>query len=151
MSGKSNHAEMLDAVGYEIEMLAATAQVLSYVGSPSALGFAVLESHLIHVRNLVEFFYIGKKNLRADLFVEAWDELRPDGNEALGEDVGRLYGDLSDKLAHIGGGRITPRGWSPQRLSNGLIHVATVWVRNLPSAQQDTLFDSRPSLRGLLE
>ena len=140
---------MLDAVGYEVEMLVHTTSLLGYLGSGGALTWAVLESQLLHVRNLVEFFYLNPDGPRAGNFVDAWPEVRPDGAELLSEEPGPLFGDLSDKLAHIGRHRSDVRGWVPGRLSAGLIETAAVWVANLPPAARETLIQHRPTLRGL--
>lgn len=149
MAEKSDQDALLDAVGYEVEMLLVTTDLLGYLGRDGALTWAVLESQLLHVRNLVEFFYLNPSGVKARDFVDGWNDVRPDGAALLGEDPGRLFGDLSDKLAHIGHQRGNVRRWVPGRLTAGLIKTADVWVANLQPEARATLYRHRPMLKRL--
>ncbi len=46
---------------YEYQMLLATARLIQAGGLPSDHGYALLESWVLHVRNLIDFFYTPKK------------------------------------------------------------------------------------------
>ena len=88
---------------------------------------ALLEAHSLHVRALLEFFYVGTgKWITAANYVPDWkSQHRPEATEALGEPAGPLYDDLNTKLSHLNRPRGDKRSWETlPRVSQGLIDTA---------------------------
>lgn len=63
---------------------------------------AQIDSHLIHVRNLYEFFYQGEHEVIGENFIAGvWPKLRPNLVEQLGVEYQVFYDYLGTRLAHV--------------------------------------------------
>jgi hypothetical protein len=120
-----NDAELIEYSGYhllyEVQMLFGTAALLSRASYPSdpevahVLHCALLEGFGIHLRNLIEFFYPGKKphpaDVRADDFFAGQKRTR--GFPAISAPLIRARERASKELAHLTTERIT--GTPPEK------------------------------------
>jgi hypothetical protein len=169
-----NH--VLGAIDYEFKMLVVSAQLLGLTqpiptrdpGSDplpwmSWAHNAHIEAHLVHARNLLEFFYLRKQPIRARDFVEGeWRTLRPefahtfqlqharpDGEPAAPKD---LWSVISTKLSHVVPERSADVKWEISRLTSGFLHVAAVFVDNLrpefASLVDTSWFEGGPTVSG---
>ena len=138
---------VLAAVGYEFDQLIGmhlmrtTTRWSVDVKSPQFiwLGNAMLESQCVHVRALIEFFFLEDPNrITASDCVLEWAGKRPDGNEAVGTDVGRLYGDLNTRLSHVYSPRKGDRVWDDlPRITAGLIETVKAFAEKLEDRPKD--------------
>lgn len=129
---------VLESMGYELEMLMGMTFVrnalrglvvdgLDLAAAAVWTNNALLEAHCVHVRALLEFFYVGtRKWITAASYVPDWkSKHRPEAIEALGEPAGPLYDDLNTKLSHLNRPRGEKRSWETlPRVSQGLLDTA---------------------------
>ena len=109
---------------------------------------ALLEAQCVHVRTLVEFFFVSKKKVTASAFVPDWrSTYMPDSVETLGEDAGRLYGELNVKLSHVNTPRGDKREWDAlPRIADGLMDTARLFDSLLGQPRSDALREVTPNL-----
>ncbi len=125
---------VLRSVGYELDMLAAAPvmRTTAIVIDPSvsaaqrrivewSISNTYLEGPVVHVRNLVEFFYRSGSHIGAASYVKEWSRKAPDASQLLAENVEDLYDDVCDKLSHIGSRRAEKREWDVKLLPDGMI------------------------------
>jgi hypothetical protein len=151
--------DVLRGLGYELWMMLGLAALrdtpmqLNALGiDPTAeralVGNALIEAQCVHVRTLVEFFFVSKKRVTASAFVPDWrSTYMPDSVETLGEDAGRLNGDLNVKLSHVSTPRGDKREWdSLPRIANGLMDTARLFDSLLSQPRSDALHEVAPNL-----
>ncbi len=145
---------VLEAVDYELKMLTVASQllVLTQPVPPRDAGSdprwmswahnAQVEAHLVHARNLLEFFYLKNQPIRARDFVDGeWHEMRPTFEQAFQLQHARPNGEpatprdlwslISTKLSHIVPVRSVEIKWEVRLLSRGFLEVARVFVDHL--------------------
>ena len=130
--------EAAEHVQYEINRLIDAQELLSRNLSP-ALTNLVLESFLIHVRNLDAFFYNPRKNrndvLAEDFYPDAseWAENRPQLPKVIKENRTRLH----RSLAHLSYSRLRYTGenkkWPHDKMRTEMLKVVKEFLRYLPS------------------
>jgi hypothetical protein len=146
---------VLRAIGYELDMLAAapvmrtTAIVIDPNVSEAqrrmvewSIRNTYLEGPVVHVRNLVEFFYRSGSHIGAASYVKKWSLKAPDASELLGENVEDLYADIRDKLSHIGSKRAERREWDVKVMADGMIETALVFESHLNDHDRRILHDA---------
>ena len=73
---------------------------------------ALIESYALHARNLFEF--LTDANTRSDAIrLEAFDVTRPVMDPGLRDRLGRLYGYVSSRVAHLSWARVTNNPGDP--------------------------------------
>ncbi|KAA3640926.1 MAG: hypothetical protein DWP92_02090 [Armatimonadetes bacterium] len=150
MANTKNHEDrraVLAAVGYEFDQLigmhllrtTARWKVDEKAHEFIWLRNALLESQCVHVRTLIEFFFLEDPNrITASACVPEWPTQRPEGNEALGTDVGRLYGDLNARLSHVYSPRKGDRVWDDlPTITAGLIETVRIFAEQLGDRPND--------------
>lgn len=128
---------ILEHVRYEVEMLNQTANLLcSGSLSTDTLRDAVLESFLIHVRNLLEFLLSerGKRNLATvEDFVARETWMNHHHNK---EQFRKLEKRVNNKLAHITWRRINleeaSKGWEIERIATAINDQMAAFYGLLP-------------------
>jgi hypothetical protein len=146
---------VLRAIGYELDMLAAapvmrtTAIVIDPNVSEAqrrmvewSIRNTYLEGPVVHVRNLVEFFYRSGSHIGAASYVRKWSLKAPDASKLLGENVEDLYADIRDKLSHIGSKRAERREWDVKVMADGMIETALVFESHLNDHDRRILHDA---------
>ena len=146
---------VLRAIGYELDMLATapTMRTTAIVIDPNvseaqrrivewSISNTYLEGPVVHVRNLVEFFYRSGSHIGAASYVRKWSRKAPDASELLGENVEDLYADICDKLSHIGSKRAEKREWDVKVMADGLIETARVFESHLNDHDKRILHDA---------
>lgn len=131
---------VLENMGYEIEMLYGMqllrSKLRGVVVEDIDLSLAVvwntnalLEAHCVHVRTLLEFFFLGSTRIDAGDYVEDWANVhRPDAKSVLGEPAGPLYGDLNHRLSHLNTPRKDIRVWDTlPTITKGLLHTVRLF------------------------
>lgn len=150
---------VLEDMGYEIDMLCGMHLLRSKpfrvavenIDSGRAtewISNALLEAQCIHVRTLLEFFYVGEDRIRASHYVADWNtKHRPDAKTALGEDAGSLYGDISGKLSHLNSPRTEKRVWDAlPTITEGLLHTARKFDTLLDADGSSALRSKAPDI-----
>ena len=135
---------VLRAIGYELDMLAAALvmRTTAIVIDPNVseaqrpivewwIRNTYLEGPVVHVRNLIEFFYRSGSHIGAASYVKKWSHKAPEASKLLGENVEDLYADICDKLSHVGSKRAEKREWDVKVLADGLIETARVFESHL--------------------
>ena len=130
----SNH------VRYEVEMLLATAYLLSKGVEPSAVRFALVESFLIHARNLIVFFSQDRparpqhpQDVWASDYVPRWKDA-PGRQKA--KELSKDHKDRIDKtIAHLSSARVgeAERDWDIGGISGELLTTWEEFVGLIPS------------------
>jgi hypothetical protein len=119
-------------VGYEVERCVACAVVLRAGGVGAVLRDALLEAHLIHARNALEF--LAPKDPRPDDVV-ASDLVREDApwDPGLPDDLKRVISAIGKHLAHLTWVRVThPEPvWTPLELAQDVLDLASSWSEHL--------------------
>lgn len=138
-----SEAELLEMarrhLGYEIKMLRETAAALQGKGiGPRSFRNALLETFLIHYRNLLDFFYADKKHwLRhdvkaADYVADAreWRARRPRMDKEASSNRERV----NAQLAHLTYRRLRydQRNWSDRRMLRQIEELLDGFVCQLP-------------------
>ncbi len=123
---------------YEVDMLQKCARVLS---SPLNQENMVLESFLVHVRNLRAFLYDAGTNpddvVAGDFFPGPgqWEAIRPPMPKVIEDNRERL----NKTLAHISYSRLKYKGpakeWPSQQIASELIAVVRVFLRKRPQGR----------------
>jgi len=127
-----------DALYYELLMLDVTAKVLSSEATRgSSLGGAILESFLVHLRNMIDFLYLPKCNkddiLAEDFFAdpEDWMKLHPKQGMILKAAKKRI----NKLLAHLTYSRLklidADSDWIVIGLRNEIVSRIIVFVDNV--------------------
>lgn len=131
-------------VVYEINMLMEMARGLRGERvSPAALQNALLESFLIHYRNLRDFFYpelcLGDRRDAASArdFVTnlaRWRRRKGDWQDATGDERQRL----NRQIAHLSWSRLkySPRTWPTIRMTRRMAHLIRMFLEELPSTRE---------------
>jgi hypothetical protein len=149
MAAKSKSSDdlqaVLEAVGYELTMLVVSEHLIELTKprpttQEAAEGDrwmswghnAQIEAHLLHVRNLFEFFYKFDLEITADDFVEGrWPTLRPPFKETLGVEHKEFHDYLSTRLAHISPDRSTKVVWANSTLTRFFSDCGSAFAQNL--------------------
>ena len=110
----------------------------SGIASQGWLLNALLESFVIHVRGLIDFFYIEEPKtddvIAADFFTEAtaWKKIRPPLSDSLSTSRKRAH----KEIAHLTYARleVTPetKGWKFVEIANEIRSVMDLFIRNVP-------------------
>lgn len=131
-------------VVYEINMLMEMARGLRGEPiSPAALQNALLESFLVHYRNLRDFFYpelcTGDRRDAASArdFVAnlaRWRRRKGDWQDATGDERQRL----NRQIAHLSWSRLkySPRTWPTIRMTRRMAHLIRMFLEELPSSRE---------------
>ena len=133
---------------YEGEMLEATRRVLaSGVTAGSLLNNAVLESFLVHARNLVHFFYPQnpfKTDVLAEHYFESgqWDSIRPE----MPEPLEKIRTRANKELAHLTYERLSvmpkEKHWYFDEIHEAIIHLLRVFTDNVDVAKLHADWDA---------
>jgi len=126
-------------LAYEIKMVRETAQALQGKGiGPRSFRNAMLETFLIHYRNLLDFFYADHRrslshDVRAQEFVadpRRWKARRPKLDQEASSNRERV----NAQLAHLTYRRLKyeERQWSDRRMLRQLEELIQVFVEQLP-------------------
>ncbi|MGD0221642.1 MAG: hypothetical protein ABSF71_04840 [Terriglobia bacterium] len=125
-------------VKYELDMLAATISFLSKDpgGTDQATWNAYLESFVLHLRNLIDFFYPSKKPKADDILAEhyvtnvaLWNAHRPVKTNFLREAETKA----NKQVAHLTYTRLAAdKNWSWAAISGDLEQVVTCFLNSLP-------------------
>ena len=155
--GASRHKKdaVLRSIGYELDMLSAapamraTATMIDPNVSDAQRRIVdqqhiYLEGPVVHVRNLVEFFYRSGSHIGAASYVKKWSRKAPDVSKLLGENVQDLSADICDKLSHVGSKRAEKREWDVKVLADGLIATARVFESYFNDHDRRILHDASP-------
>jgi hypothetical protein len=157
---ESDLRSVLESMGYQLEMLIGLTLVRQSIrgivvdGLDRSAAFvwtnnALLEAHCVHVRSLLEFFYVGtNKWITATSYVPNWkSKHRPDARVTLGEPAGPLYDDLNTKLSHLNRPRGEKRSWDTlPRLSQGLTETARGFDEFLDGPMSTALRSQAPHI-----
>ncbi len=126
-------------LAYEIKMVRETAQALRGKGiGPRSFRNAMLETFLIHYRNLLDFFYADKRrslshDVRAADFVAdypRWRERRPRMDKEATSNRERV----NAQLAHLTYRRLKyeERHWSDRRMARQIEEILQIFIEQLP-------------------
>ena len=127
-------------LGYEIKMLRETAAALHGKGiGPRSFRNALLETFLIHYRNLLDFFYADKRRwLQHDVKaadyvgdVKQWRARRPKMDKEASSNRERV----NAQLAHLTYRRLRydQRNWSDRKMLEQIEQLLDDFVRQLPA------------------
>jgi hypothetical protein len=130
----------LDHLHYEFWMLMSVVNALaSGKVSDQWLVNALLESFVIHLRNLIDFFYIERPQnddvIAADFFAkkDAWEKIRP----AISNDLSKSRTRAHKEIAHLTYARlhVTPatKGWNFIKISTDITSIMKLFFHNAPS------------------
>jgi hypothetical protein len=130
----------LRTIGYEVWMMGQCARMLTNGGLDEVVHNTVVESELLHARQLIEFLIIKPGTRPSDLcrtdFAPEWPvEERP------ADVVTRLNADyllIHKHLAHLTRERVQPNlpEWKYQAIPNDVMAVANAWTRHVDQAAQ---------------
>ena len=117
--------EALPHLRYEFQMLLATARLLQTRGLPSDHAYALLESWVLHVRNLIDFFYTPKKmdDVVMVEFSSGWKGIRE--FPKITTELARARDRANKEMAHLTYSRIgksdADRQWAVGPITSQLI------------------------------
>jgi hypothetical protein len=150
-----------DALKYEIDMFRSLAEYfISGKVAKDIVARALLESFLIHVRVLTDFFYpehhykkVDRKkhdDIMAKNFFELpdkWSKIRPPKSDNLNEAETRA----NKLLAHLTYTRLTTTQeesrWKPEKITDELGKVVDIFLQNVPREFLGSKWNSEPELR----
>ena len=145
MKERQTLLEACGALYYEVIMLDMTVRVLSSkMTNGSFMNKILLESFLIHLRNLIDFIYLPKCNkddiLAQDFFSnpENWAKLRP----TLSANLEEAKKNINKLLSHITYSRLQMRTeqttWDFMSLRNEIVLIIQAFINNIPKDIVDT-------------
>jgi len=148
-----------DHVFYEVDLFLDLASLIAQgrIGSSDSdaariLNNVVLESAVLHLRNLLEFLYCEKPRLTdvvaADFLDDEWTTVRPDLTPSLEQAQRRS----NKELAHLTSNRIAQgqdgRGWDIPALANDLVAVLRVFAREASKRRLHPIVAERIAAEG---
>jgi len=150
---KRTDAELQEAsnhLRYEFSMLGSVAQAIaSGMSSNGWLLNALLESFVIHFRNLLDFFYPTENAKNDDVLAEdyfddgAWNKIRPALSDAMAQGKIRAH----KEIAHLTYARlqVTPesKNWKFIDITNELNEIMEVFVSHVPKARLGSKWQNR--------
>ena len=132
--------EASNALHYEVTMFRSLAKGLgSGIAGKSVIGNALLESVLMHVRVLIDFFYADNPrddDIIAEHFFlplpDEWTNIRPPKSKTLGEAKNRAH----KLLAHLTYTRLSTtqetKKWDLIKITNEIENVLRVFLQRVP-------------------